>query len=68
MPKPENLMPNLEAKFWTIVTAFWTIEDMADRTRSAYIQRNLRSVPGKTSRTKFLKTQEGPEKTQNFEP
>ena len=24
MPKPENLMPNLEAKFWTIVTAVWT--------------------------------------------
>ena len=31
MPKPENLMPSLEANFWTIVTAVWTIEDIADR-------------------------------------
>ena len=24
MQKLENLMPNLEAKFWTIATAIWT--------------------------------------------
>ena len=66
MQKLEILMPNLEAKFWTIatavwttVTAFWKLEDthpkksVLEVLKSGPKKKKIKIVKKKTSRTNF---------------